>query len=408
MHPVFTDCGPPARTMGRLACRVAAAMLPLTAAISIAASASAWAGQPPPFPLGVYAGNPDGNNAGAEASFEQRFTSFQTVMGGAAPQFMNAFVDFSQPVADWPGNAGWTAWSWTQSPVVRTAITPVIGIPMSDNAHWSGNGPGWTNDDFFRQIVAGTYDSAYQGVVDSWIHAGFKSIYLRFGYEMDGNFMPWFMGTDATTQGDWVAAFKHLSTLMRSRASVDGGTAYSVWNPADLGWTALAVKSSYPGDAYVDVISADAYSPLYPGSLYDWGDNNWTYDSSIQQWWTKALNCRHYWTWPSSSPWHTKGTGTGWGMDDTIALARAHKKALAISETGAGGNGTSTGPTDEPFFPTWLAAELSRAKAMGVTIAYVNIWDTWMSDGDWAFSEPGDNKPLEAASWAKAFGAPAN
>ena len=394
-----------ARDDGHLLPGVAARLVSLVVPLALAApglAAPAAAAQPP-FPLGAYVGNPDGNNASNEASFEARFASFQATMGGAAPTFMNAFTDFTQAVADWPGNASWTAWSWTQSPVVRTAITPVIGIPMSDNAHWYP-----ANDQFFRSIVAGTYDTAYSGVVDAWMNAGFRTLYLRLGYEMDGGFMPWYMGNDTTTQADWVAAFRHLSTLMRARAVSDGGHAYSVWNPADINWTALSVASAYPGDPYVDVISADVYSPLYTGTLYDWGDNNGTYDSDMQQWWAKAVNCDHWWNFPSSSQWSPYGNGSGWGMENTIKFAKTHKKAIAVSESGAGGNGWSTGPTDEPFFPAWLGRRMAHARALGITVAYVNIWDTWMGDGDWAFSEPGDGKPLEAAAWATAFGSPAN
>ncbi len=379
------------------------ARLVLAAAAAAGLTHAAAAGQPP-FPIGVYAGNPDGSDPSAEATFEARFNSFVATMG-TAPATMNAFVDFTQPVADWAGNAGWTAWSWTQSAVVGHAVTPVIGIPMSDNQHWYGNPKGSTNGDFFRQIVAGAYDSAYQGIVDAWVNAGFATMYLRLGYEMDGTFMPWFMGADTATQADWVAAFSHLSTLMRARAAADGATAYAVWNPNDQGWTARRVSPVYPGDQYVDVISSDAYSPLYPDSLYDWAAGNGTYNSTIQQWWSHGANMRHYWTYPSSDPSHPRGSGIGWGFENTIAFALAHGKAVAVSESGAGGDGTSTGPVDDPVFPHWLASELSRAKASGLTIAYVNIWDVSLSDGDWAFSMAGDGKPLEAAAWAQALGA---
>jgi hypothetical protein len=76
-----------------------------------------------------------------------------------------------------------------------------------------------------------------------------------------------------------------------------------------------------------------------------------------------------------------------------------------MSETGAGGNGAGLGPVDDPAFPQWLAGDLAKAQAEGVSVSYVNIWDLPMGDGNWMFSGPGANKPLEAAAWGKYFGA---
>ena len=366
-------------------------------------SNTASAGQPP-FTLGAYVGNPDGNVASNEAAFEARFNSFVATMG-AAPQNMNAFVDFSQPVTGWAASASWVAWSWARSPVIGHAISPVVGVPMSDRWHWYGWTGTWSNDWFFKQIVAGAYDSAYRGIVDGWANNGFNKLFFRLGYEMDGGFMSWYMGSDPATQADWVAAFQHLSVIMHDEAAADGVWAGIVWNPAELDWTYQPVANAYPGDAYVDVISLDVYSRLFPATLYDWAIGNWTFDSSIQQWWNAPANVDHYWSYPDSSPWQPGGTGSGFGMEDIIALAAAHHKPLSISESGAGGDGVSTGPVDFPAFPTWLASELHRAQGLGVAVWNVDVWDTWMSDGDWAFSMPGDGKPLEAAAWAQAFGA---
>ena len=356
------------------------------------------------FIVGGYFGNPNGSDAVAEADFELHLSNFESTLGGIKPTTMNAFTDFSQNPSTWAANASWTAWSWTQSPVVHTSVTPVIGIPMSDNNHWAGNAAGSTNDDFFKGVINGTYDGDYKGVVDSWVKAGFQTVDLRLGFEMDGSFMPWFMGNDAGTQSDWVKAFQHLSTLMRGEAASLGATAKIVWNPADINWSSQPVLATYPGDAYVDVISVDAYSPLYPLDLYDWSKNNGTVDTSIQQWWADPANRDHFWSHPNGTQWNPNGTpGSGFGIEDAIALAKASGKPLAISETGAGGDGLTTGPVDDPEFPKWLASELTKAQSQGVSIAYVNIWDAKLSDGNWNFSGA-TGKPLEAAAWAQYFG----
>jgi len=356
------------------------------------------------FVLGGYFGNPNGNDASAEADFENRFNSFTTQMGGAAPVSMNAFVDFSHDPSTWAGNASWTAWSWTQSPVVRTSVTPDIGIPMSDNNHWAGNAAGSTNDDFFKNIINGSYDGAYKGVVDAWANAGFKTMNLRLGWEMNGNFMPWYMGDDAATQADWVKAFQHLSTLMRGEASAVGATVKIEWNPNGQGYTNLPTANAYPGDAYVDIVSLDTYSPLYPAGFYNWAKNDGSYNANAQEWAADSVNRAHYWSYPDANQWNPTGTGSGFGMEEAIAFAKAHGKALAISEAGAGSRSGTPGPDDDPAFPQWLASELAKAQSQGVAIDHVNIWDVQLGDGNWNFA-PGSGKPLEAAAWGKYFGA---
>ena len=355
------------------------------------------------YVVGGYFGNPNGNDAAAEADFEKQFNSFVTTMGGAKPVTMNAFVDFSRDPSTWAANAGWTAWSWTQSPVAKTGILPVIGIPMSDNSHWEGNAAGSTNDDFFKGIINGTYDSAYKGVVDAWANAGFKTMDLRLGYEMNGTFMPWFMGSDASTQADWTKAFQHLSTLMRDEAKAVGATAKIEWNPNSQGWSSQPVVNSYPGDEYVDIVSLDTYSPVWPNGLYNWAKNDGSYCANATEWAADPVNRAHFWSYPDANEWNPTGTGAGFGMENAIAFAKAQGKALAISETGAGNNGTTTGPVDDPAFPEWLAKELDKAQSQGVKIEHVNIWDREMGDGNWNFA-PEANKPLEAAAWGKYFG----
>src|SRR5690348_14093128 len=68
--------------------------------------------------LGCYVGNPNGNDSSAMAAFEADFDRFSKTLS-ARPAFMNAFIDFGKPFADWAPNVDWTAWSWSQSSRAR-------------------------------------------------------------------------------------------------------------------------------------------------------------------------------------------------------------------------------------------------------------------------------------------------
>lgn len=380
------------------------------AALSVLGSVAGAAEAATPFPLGAYTGNPNGNSSAAEQQFEQQFNSFVSQMG-ARPAFMNAFVDYTQDPSQWASNASWTAWSWAISPVIGTSITPVIGVPMASNAG------GWGQvDTFYRAVVNGTYDADFAGVVDAWAGQGFRTFYLRLGYEFDGSFMAWYAFQDASTPGLFVAAFQHLATLMRAEAQKHGATALIVWNPTFINWTADSVPAVYPGDDYVDVIGLDAYNTLYPLDLTDWISPGFPVDSSQAVWQQKPGNRQHFWNYPSANQWNHHGqvSGnpameyTGWGMNSAIAFAKQHGKPLAIPESGAGLSAQSNNVSDDAAFPKWLARELRSAASQGVSIAFVDIWDSCMGDGCWAFTAPGNAgalKPAEAAAWAKNFGA---
>jgi hypothetical protein len=356
------------------------------------------------FPLGVFTDNPNGNDAGANAQFEADYDAFVATMGGARPTFMNTYVDFAQDPSNWVANAGWDAWSWalTGDDYVgpNSCTTPVIGIPMASNAD------GWGNvDTFFQQIIAGAYDDTYKGIVDAWEAEGYKTVQFRPGYEFDGNFMAWGPGNSSspTRDGDFIAAFQRIASLMHSEGAAKGVTVQIAWDPDAINWTSESPFGLYPGDDYVDIIAVDMFSTPWPRDLTDWSTGGTTILTDQTVWASKAANRVHFWNYPDASYWDQQPTnGPGWSVLYTIAFAKQHGKPLSIPETGAGGDGASQGPTDEPEFPQWLSGVLSLAGQQGVTIQNVNIWATDQADGSWGFLN--GEKPNEAASWNLYFG----
>ncbi|HVB67768.1 MAG TPA: glycosyl hydrolase [Acetobacteraceae bacterium] len=339
------------------------------------------------YPLGVFVGSPN-------AAFEGQYASFQTALG-ATPGFMDAFTDFTQAPADWASNANWTASSWVQDGLGGT--TPVIGIPMASSTTTDA-------DSFFQAITAGTYDSVYKGIVDSWVAQGYTTLYLRLGYEMNTDgYMPWSVGSSAQTGADFVAAFQHLATLMHQEAAADGATAKIVWNPATINTTPQNTANLYPGNSYVDVVAADTYSPAYPLDLYNWASNNGSYAGSESAWAANPLNLEHFWEYPNATAGDPTGAAStsGWSVQDTINLAEQQGKPVGIAETGVGSTSGNFGPTDDPAFVAWLASTVSQSS---VPVSFVNIWDVAVGDGNWDFSSAGATRPATAAAWQQYFG----
>lgn len=312
------------------------------------------------LPLGMYIGNPNGNDSGAEAEFDSHFDSFSSAIG-QTPEFIDTFIDFSGSWSNVLSNAQWNAWSQHQSPVARD-LTPVIAVPLGTNGD---NGP-----DTLQQIAAGAHDDVYRGLAEAYRDQGYADVYMRIGWEMNGDFMRWSMGNTAESVDTWKAAFAHVADVLHG---VSGIKVSVVWNPNLSNNNQIDVGQSYPGDDKVDTIGLDFYSTTYK------------YDASISD--------AQYYNYPSASQYHPTGTAPAqWGLADTIDFAKAHGKAVGIAETGVGVG-------DSNDLPATIAADFTAPEAP--QLAFVNVWDVTTGEGDWQFSN--GHNPGAAEAWAAAF-----
>ena len=359
-----------------------------------------------PFPLGVYVGNPNESDPSAEATFESDYSSFASTLG-AAPTYLDNYIDYTQPVSDWVSNAMWAASSDAQSADAKD-MTPVIALPMASIATSAG-----TSDSQYQAIAAGDYDSVFQGILKAYVDSGYTNLVFRPGWEMNIN-GPTYAGDTAQDQADWVAAYKQIYTVLHQEAAVLGVNVTVVWNPSVTNYTnANALTSLYPGDAYVDAVGADVYSGIYPYSdgtnssgqatYHDWDTGK--EETSAAQFIADPVNREHYWTSPAATEWSDDSSGGhALSLDELLAFAEAQGKPFAVPETGAGNSDAGTDVSDDAAFPQWLASQLTTAESAGEKIDFVNIWDS-NGGGNYEFSDPSDDKPLEAAAWAKYFGA---
>ncbi|KJC62753.1 hypothetical protein UP10_00820 [Bradyrhizobium sp. LTSPM299] len=362
-----------------------------------------------PFPLGVFVGNPNYYDASEEVNFEANFNAFSNLMK-AKPLFLDQYGDQRLPTSEWVGQASWNAASMAQSPVLKD-VTPVIGLPMTSTASNSG-----TPDQFYKNFAAGDYDSVLKGMVKAWAENGFTTQIWRPGWEMNIGTMPSYAGEDAATRADWVKAFQHIYTVLHAAGKADGVNIKVAWNPsvANYSHAGNVIDTAYPGNQHVDIIAADVYGDVFPyGSsthLYDWDKSGQVlnssrpvYDSSVKQWAADPINLDHYYTYPASNQWSLDGSdGHATTLQQLINLAKSAGKPFAVAETGAGNTNDGAGLTDNPTFVKWLADTLHQS---GVTVSFVNIWDS-NSGGQYQFTSSADHKPQEATAWAKYFGDP--
>ena len=119
-------------------------------------------------------------------------------------------------------------------------------------------------------IVSGSWDSyitSWATAAKNWGHPFF----LRFNWEMNGNWFPWAEGVNGNTSGQFVAAWRHVHDIF---VSVGATNATWVWCPnADPNNQYTSLTSLYPGDAYVDWTCLDGYN---------WGNPWMTFDQLYQ------------------------------------------------------------------------------------------------------------------------------
>jgi beta-mannanase len=100
-----------------------------------------------------------------------------------------------------------------------------------------------------RSIADGLYDSSlktWAQQVAAWGHP----LFLRWDWEMNGNWQPYSPGVNGNTASDFVNAWRHFHDLT---AQAGASNVTWVWCPnVDPGNIYTPYAQVYPGDAYVD------------------------------------------------------------------------------------------------------------------------------------------------------------
>lgn len=103
--------------------------------------------------------------------------------------------------------------------------------------------------------AAGRYDKYARQLAVNLVRAGFGSSVIRLGAEMNG---PWeidYVGNTLTQRRQWAEYFARIVAAMRA---VHGAHFLFDWNP-NAGYEPIPLAEYYPGNAYVDLVGADAY-----------------------------------------------------------------------------------------------------------------------------------------------------
>jgi beta-mannanase len=203
----------------------------------------------------------------------------------------------------------------------------------------------------------GAFDGQWTALATQLIDAGMGDAVIRLGWEFNGNWFAWSIGTDPTDIANWVAYWRHVVKVMRA---VPGAAFVFDWCANAPIPPAIAPDLAYPGDDVVDIIGMDAYDfdVVTPGA-------------SPQQRWQELQT-------------------TNYGLNWLAAFAAKHNKPISIPEWGLPQG-------DNPYyvtqFSTWMHTH---------NVVYACFWDMnvemtgEVSDGE----NPQSGAALKAA-WSR-------
>jgi hypothetical protein len=106
-------------------------------------------------------------------------------------------------------------------------------------------------------VISGDYDAYIREFAEDardWGHPFF----LRFDWEMNGNWFPWSEGVNGNQSGEFVAAWRHVHDIF---TEVGADEVTWVWCPnVDPANKLGDLTADYPGDEYVDWTGLDGYN----------------------------------------------------------------------------------------------------------------------------------------------------
>ena len=130
-------------------------------------------------------------------------------------------------------------------------------------------------------LISGKYDTFIRNfatAAKNWGHPFF----LRFNWEMNGNWFAWMEGVNGNQTGESVTAWRHVHDIF---TEVGATNAKWVWCPnVDPEHHFRSLSSVYPGDAYVDWTGLDGYNAgTNPNKSDRWRTFDQLYKSSYEE-----------------------------------------------------------------------------------------------------------------------------
>jgi hypothetical protein len=130
-------------------------------------------------------------------------------------------------------------------------------------------------------ILSGKYDEYIQQFATAAANWG-HPFFLRFNWEMNGNWFPWSENVNGNRPGESIAVWQHVHDIF---TSVGATNATWVWCPYVDGYRKMQPFAQvYPGDSYVDWTCLDGFNwASNPTNPHPWKTFDQIFDSSYKR-----------------------------------------------------------------------------------------------------------------------------
>ena len=231
-------------------------------------------------------------------------------------------------------------------------------IPLLDWSAWDSSASRVDQPRFaLQKIIDGEHD-AY---IMRWAAAARKwgqPFFLRFNWEMNGDWFPWSERVNGNHSGQYVQAWRHVHDIFRAQGA---NNVTWVWCPNIVFSRAIPLDQLYPGDAYVDWTCLDGYN---------WGEGP-----------------------PQNDRWHSFSEIFAEAYAQVLALAPG--KPLMIGETASSELGGVKAEWIKNTFGSEIPKGFPRIEAV--------LWFNWNTEGmQWTI----ESSSAAQAAFAAAIAAP--
>jgi hypothetical protein len=280
----------------------------------------------------------------------------------------NCLTTFANPEPNWSDweqpwmfatkSDGWDAWLAADSQ--HQAVVGIDLVPQTASDK-NKNPLAWES-----ACASGAYDQYATKLAQNMVSYGAGSVVIRLGIEANGGWEADYVGTTSAEMSAWGKCYDREVTAMRA---VSGTHFLFVWNP-NICTQDIPIGKWYPGNAYVDIIGADAYD-LDCGTEKTVAEEGWT----------------AYYTDTHSSPPNDSGYPS---LANLEAFAKAHGKPLSFPEWGLGKNAG-----DDTAYVNQLAKMFQSDDV---------AFESYFDDGNDNIAELGPEIPKATRAYSEAFG----
>jgi hypothetical protein len=163
------------------------------------------------------------------------------------------------------------------------------------------------NDTLLMEIASGKWDSTLHVLARQAKQVG-TTLYLRFGYEMNGNWFSW-----GQKKQPFIAAWNHTHALFVRDSAVNVSWIFApaaLWSGADAQTDLLAY---YPGDSVVDIVGLDGYN--YGDIVKNGYQRHWTLFNGVFKTSLNAVKTLNKPIWITEAGCPTDSRRSAWLID---------------------------------------------------------------------------------------------